>query len=66
MKGDILSWFIELKETDTKYLRDVSCRERYKLCYSFLDSLRTLQASIAQEIREAIDVVAGSIIDEHI
>ncbi|KAL2324462.1 hypothetical protein Fmac_023520 [Flemingia macrophylla] len=75
MKGDVLSRFIELKETDPKYLRDISLSFilagkdttaitlswfLYELCKHPDD----VQEKIAQEIRGATNVAAGSTIDE--
>ncbi|XP_020208764.1 cytochrome P450 704C1 [Cajanus cajan] len=74
MKGDILSRFIELKETDPKYLRDISLsfilagKDTTAITLSwFLYQLckhPRVQEKIAQEIREATNVAAGSTIDE--
>ncbi|TKY51220.1 Cytochrome P450 704C1 [Spatholobus suberectus] len=74
MKGDILSRFIELKETDPKYLRDISLsfilagKDTTAITLSwFLYQLCKhphVQEKIAQEIREATNVAAGSTIDE--
>lgn len=74
MRGDILSRFIELKETDPKYLRDII------LCFIIAgkDTTATtlswflymmckhphVQEKIAQEIREVTTVADGSSIDE--
>ena len=74
VKGDILSRFIELEETDPKYLGDISLSFilpgkdtisvtlswfLYKLCKN-----PYVQEKIAQEIRQTTNVEAGSTIDE--
>ncbi|KAK7391096.1 hypothetical protein VNO78_19452 [Psophocarpus tetragonolobus] len=74
MKGDMLSRFIELKETDPKYLRDISLsfilagRDTTSVTLSwFLYQLCMhphVQDKVAREIREATNVAAGSTIDE--
>ncbi|XP_061373959.1 cytochrome P450 704C1-like [Gastrolobium bilobum] len=74
MKGDILSRFIELKETDPKYLKDIilsfiiAGKDTTAITLSwFLYQLCKhphVQEKIAQEIREATRVADGSTVDE--
>ncbi|KHN27712.1 Cytochrome P450 704C1 [Glycine soja] len=74
VKGDILSRFIELEETDPKYLGDISLSFilagkdtisvtlswfLYKLCKN-----PYVQEKTAQEIRQTTNVEAGSTISE--
>jgi len=73
-KGDILSRFLELNETDSKYLKDVilsfiiAGKDTTSITLSwFLYQLCKhphVQEKIAQEIREATKVEDGSTIDE--
>ncbi|KAK7357405.1 hypothetical protein VNO80_16690 [Phaseolus coccineus] len=74
MKGDLLSRFIELKETDPKYLRDISLSfilagkdtTAITLSWFFYELCKNsdVQEKIAKEIRETTNVAAGSTIDE--
>ncbi|XP_027934634.1 cytochrome P450 704C1-like [Vigna unguiculata] len=74
VKGDMLSRFIELKETDLKYLRDISLSfilagkdtTAITLSWFFYEICKNshVQEKIAQEIRETTNVAAGSTIDE--
>ncbi|OIV91478.1 hypothetical protein TanjilG_02096 [Lupinus angustifolius] len=74
MKGDILSSFIELEETDPKYLRDfilsfiIAGKDTTSITLSWFFYLLCkhphVQEKIAQEIREATKVSDGSNIDE--
>jgi len=70
----MLSRFIELKETDLKYLRDISLSfilagkdtTAITLSWFFYEICKNshVQEKIAQEIRETTNVAAGSTIDE--
>jgi len=74
LKGDILSRFLELNETDSKYLKDIilsfiiAGKDTTAITLSwFLYQLCKhphVQEKIAQEIREATKVEDGSTIDE--
>ncbi|CAK8573614.1 unnamed protein product [Lathyrus sativus] len=74
LKGDILSRFLELNETDSKYLKDIilsfiiAGKDTTAITLSwFLYELcknHHVQEKIAQEIREATKVENGSTIDE--